>query len=188
MAVLSYALFGSTQRELAILLGSLAIFVTTCFFAVRYWPSLAVQFKQVGFNTAAAWIGLLLLAPLLAINYGYHSFIFKLAGHEVEAANDLHKLAISNVGLVILICVFPAILEEIAFRGLVQHWLTTAIGPAKAMLLASAMFTALHFSIISAPYLFMVGMLLAWTKWKSKSLYPCMLIHFLHNFVVIQYF
>jgi membrane protease YdiL (CAAX protease family) len=44
----------------------------------------------------------------------------------------------------------------------------------------------MHFSIISFPYLFCVGMLLGWTKLKTGSLYPSMLIHFLHNLAVIE--
>jgi membrane protease YdiL (CAAX protease family) len=47
---------------------------------------------------------------------------------------------------------------------------------------------ALHFSVMSAPYLFAVGMLLGWAKQKTGSLYPSIVIHFLHNFLVIAYF
>jgi membrane protease YdiL (CAAX protease family) len=47
---------------------------------------------------------------------------------------------------------------------------------------------ALHFSVLSAPYLLLVGMLLGWAKLKTGSLYPTMLIHFLHNFIVITFF
>jgi membrane protease YdiL (CAAX protease family) len=53
---------------------------------------------------------------------------------------------------------------------------------------ASFLFAAMHFSIVSFPYLFLVGALLGWTKWKTGSLYPSMLIHFLHNFIVIETF
>ena len=54
--------------------------------------------------------------------------------------------------------------------------------------LASALFTMLHFSVISAPYLFAVGMLLGWTKYRTGSLYPSILLHFLHNYVVVEFF
>ena len=57
-----------------------------------------------------------------------------------------------------------------------------------AVLIASALFMALHFSVLSAPYLLLVGMLLGWAKLKTGSLYPSMLIHFLHNFIVISFF
>ena len=63
-----------------------------------------------------------------------------------------------------------------------------ALTPFKAMVLASALFVTLHFSILSAPYLFALAMLLGWTKYKTGSLYPAMLIHFLHNYVVLEFF
>ena len=34
----------------------------------------------------------------------------------------------------------------------------------------------------------LVGLLLGWVKWKTGSLYPSMLIHFLHNYIVLEYF
>ena len=100
----------------------------------------------------------------------------------------LAESGLSQASLIILFCICPAIVEEIAFRGLVQHWLQAALTPLKAMVLASALFVALHFSIISLPYLFGLAMLLGWTKYKTGSLYPAMLIHFLHNYVVLEFF
>src|SRR5262249_20074515 len=159
------------------------------FYTVRYWTSLRVQLAQFGFLSGSAWIAIAILAPMLAINYGYHHFIMSL----VDQPRDnflmmLKDAGITKGGLILLICVFPAITEEIAFRGLIQHWLQTAVRPWRAIVLASAMFTVMHFSIVSAPYLFALGMLLGWAKWKSGSLYPSMLIHFVHNLVVVLFF
>ena len=86
------------------------------------------------------------------------------------------------------IAVFPAVTEEIAFRGLVQHWLHVAVAPWTAIALASALFAAMHFSIVSAPYLFLVGGVLGWARWRTGSLYPSMVAHFVHNLAVLAYF
>jgi membrane protease YdiL (CAAX protease family) len=185
-AVLCALIFQDREIGLHILIQSAILFVVTLVFASIHWKSLAVQFKRLGFLQWHPYAALGLLAPLLCVNYLYHGWIRTLAGAE----DPLSKLREDQLGMgvmVLLICVVPAILEEIAFRGLVQHWLQTALRPWRAILVASALFTALHFSIVSFPYLFCVGMLLGWTKWKTGSLYPCMLIHFLHNYVVIAY-
>ena len=63
-----------------------------------------------------------------------------------------------------------------------------AIAPTRAIVLASALFMAMHLSVLSAPYLFALGLLLGWTKWKTGSLYPSMLVHFLHNLIVLEFF
>jgi membrane protease YdiL (CAAX protease family) len=88
----------------------------------------------------------------------------------------------------LVFCLFPAITEEIAFRGLIQYWLEVSLTPMKALLLGSAMFAGLHLAPLSFPYLFTVGATLAIVRRRTGSLYPGMLIHFLHNLVVITVF
>lgn len=186
VGILAYALFTARDmHHIAYTIQSVAIFGTSCVFAVLHWPSLVTQFKRIGFLSGYAWLGLLILVPLLAINLGYHTFLIELGAESVTPG--LREL-LSRPARVLLICIFPAISEEIAMRGLLQHWLQVAIRPAKAMVLASALFAMLHFTVLSFPYLFGVGMLLGWVKWKTGSLYPSMLIHFLHNLIVVEFF
>ena len=187
-ALISHARGGEDPAEhmgtFLIVLSAL-MFITTCVFSTVYWRSLVVQFKRIGFLHWGAYAGLAALVPLLTVNYYYHRWIQESAGLE---GLRFDELGLSRGALIFIICVLPGVTEEIAFRGLVQQWLQTAIAPWKAMVLASALFMALHFSILSAPYLFGVGMLLGWTKWKTGSLYPSILIHMIHNFVVLEYF
>lgn len=183
LAIVCFVAFEEEDRVLALVIQTTGLFITTCVYAVVHWKSLAVQFKTVGFNKPAAWIGLAILVPLVSVNYVYHSWLRSLVEDVGITEWNLHPATVF-----FFFCLSPAILEEIAFRGLVQHWLTAAIRPMRAMMLASALFTALHFSIVSFPYLFAVGMLLGWTKWKTNSLYPPILIHFLHNWIVMEYF
>jgi membrane protease YdiL (CAAX protease family) len=133
-------------------------------------------------------MALALLAPMLLINFGYHHVMMQLAEVKGDSLAELFRRSgFTFGGVVLVICVFPAICEEIAFRGLLQHWLQTAIAPLRAIILASALFTAMHFNVIGAPYLLGLGFLLGWAKWKTGSLYPSMLIHFLHNLAVVMF-
>jgi uncharacterized protein len=176
--------FDPSDISSRIILGTVAIAVTTCIVAAIYWRSLAVQLKRVGFDSPWAYAGLGLLAPLLGLNYLYHVVFVQSLGH----VDLMRTPQWSQWGLITVFCVFPAISEELAFRGLLQHWIQAALSPMRAVVVASALFAGMHFSVISFPYLFLVGMLLGWTKLKTGSLYPSMLIHFLHNLVVIELF
>ena len=165
-------------------LATLAVTGTTAVFAVIHWRPLAAQLRTPGFTKWEAWAGVGALAPLLALNYGYHLFMTRVGGLKMPEL----AAGMSWPTAVLLFCVFPAVSEEIAFRGLVQYWLDISLAPAKALLLGSAMFAALHFSVISFPYLFLVGVLLAVVRRRTGSLYPGMVIHFLHNLVVVMVF
>lgn len=178
---------GDPKRfDTMLLFSEAAMLITTAIFAFIHWRTLAVQLSRLGLLHWAAWAGLAALAPLLCINYYYHSWITQAAGLKESPFDALRNSPLGMQGLILLVAVMPAIIEEIAFRGLLQHWLHVALVPWKAIVVASFLFTVLHFSPISFPYLFVLGCLLGWTKWKTGSLYPAMLIHFAHNFTVLQ--
>jgi membrane protease YdiL (CAAX protease family) len=184
-AILGFVAFGQGSEDYTVILGTAAMFVTTCIFGATHWRSLAVQFRHLGFLRWQAWAGIGLLVPLVALNFGYHGLLQYLGGDSVKMRHNLVEGGLSWPAIVVFFCIMPAVLEEIAFRGLVQHWLQVALKPWRAVVIASALFTVLHFSVLSAPYLLLVGMLLGWTKWKTQSLYPSIAIHFLHNYVVL---
>ena len=185
-SVISAYVFGPEANAEAMLFADTVALVVTCIFAAMYWRSLSAQFRRPGFDHAEAWIALALLAPALGVNYLYFAFLTDVAGFETMSLGDL-LADLGPVGAVLLFCLYPAVTEEIAFRGLLQHWLHVTTRPSRAIVIASLLFAALHFSIPSLPYLFAFGCLLGWVKWKTGSLYPAMLIHFLHNLVVIEF-
>ena len=174
------------EYKYAIILSSILILMTTFVFEIVFWRSLVVQLKRTGFGILGTWFGFLLLCFLIILNISYHSLVFMISNESVT--NPINEMNLSNSSLFILFCLIPGITEEIAFRGLIQHWLATALKPWRAIILTSALFTALHLSVVSAPILFLVGMLLGWVKWKSRSLYPCIIMHMLYNWASIQFF
>jgi membrane protease YdiL (CAAX protease family) len=154
--------------------------------ASYHWNDLRPLLTRVsGLIHPAAWAGFLMLAPLLLLNYGYHNLLTKWLGVEAE---DYTNCFSSTWGPVIFICVMPAITEEIAFRGMIQHQFEKVVKPSIAIAVAAMVFAAAHMTIVSAPYLALVGLLLGWMKTKTGSLYPSMIAHFLHNYIVITYF
>ena len=176
------------EPALSLVLMEGVLLTTTCIYMAVYWKSLVVQFKTFGFINPYAWIAILALIPTLALNYVYHQFVMELIRRSGEPIIDpLAGVSDDMVMMILVFCVFPAVIEEIAFRGLIQHWLQIAIKPWRALVLASFLFAVMHFSVLSLPYLFLVGMLLGWAKMKTGSLYPSMLIHFLHNWFVVVY-
>ncbi len=171
-----------------LVLSGILFTAVTLFFAFWHKTALQVQLKRFGFNHRYAWVGLILLIPALLLNYGFHSLVRYLLEMEDCYRSQAISELLNPTGLILIMCVLPAITEEIAFRGLIQHWLSTALAPWRAILLSAALFAALHLNLISFFYLFGLGVLLGWVRYKTWSLYPSMIIHFLHNLIVVLYF
>jgi membrane protease YdiL (CAAX protease family) len=86
---------------------------------------------------------------------------------------------------ILIVCVMPAIFEELAFRGFIQTSLARVLGDRDAIFASALMFAILHLSMVSIPHLLVLGIALAVLRLKTKSLYPGMVLHFSHNFLVV---
>jgi len=83
--------------------------------------------------------------------------------------------------VVLLTCVFPAIFEELAFRGVIFNGLLRALTLRETILASALLFMLIHFTVLSYPHLLVIGLALGWLRARSGSLYPCMVLHFCHN-------
>jgi sodium transport system permease protein len=90
--------------------------------------------------------------------------------------NEVHFL-----WLLLFIAVTPAICEELAFRGLIQNTLEKHLRPVSAIMIASFFFGVTHGILQQSLTTFFVGILIGVVAWRSRSLWPCMLYHFVHN-------
>ena len=94
----------------------------------------------------------------------------------------------ANLGMgwqVLSICVQPAVFEELAFRGVLFGALARVLGNSEALLVSALMFAILHLSMPSLPHLFVLGLALGWLRIRTGSLFPCVLLHFTHNLLVV---
>lgn len=115
----------------------------------------------------------------------------------LEDAYNEQVLALSNlkswseyIMAIFIMAFFPALFEEVFFRGalqnLLQKWLKN---PLVAILLSSIVFSIIHFSI----YLFLtrliLGFVLGYMFYKTKNIWVNVVAHFLNNaFAVTQLF
>jgi uncharacterized protein len=81
----------------------------------------------------------------------------------------------------LIICIFPAVFEELAFRGILFHTLGNVLKDRDTIVVTAFLFMLLHLTFLGFPYLFLLGLFLGFLRIQSQSLYPCMLLHFLHN-------
>jgi sodium transport system permease protein len=85
-----------------------------------------------------------------------------------------------------LFAVTPAICEEVVFRGVILRGLLTKLPPATAIALTAAMFGIFHIDVYRLIPTTLLGGMLGFIAWRSGSLGPAILAHFLNNAVLVS--
>lgn len=81
----------------------------------------------------------------------------------------------------IAIVLAAPILEELVFRGIILDGLLKKYSPLKSILVSSMLFGLVHLNPWQFIAAFVIGILLAWTYYKTRKLTLCILIHFVNN-------
>jgi uncharacterized protein len=88
-----------------------------------------------------------------------------------------------------MIALIPAVGEELVFRGLVQRHLTEWFRNAHvAIIVASAIFSLVHFQVYSFLPRFFLGLLLGYTYYYGKSIWYPIIAHLVNNTVGVLFY
>lgn len=87
----------------------------------------------------------------------------------------------------IFIAVFPAIFEEIGFRGYLFNQLLKISSARTTIIVSAFIFALIHFSFISFLWIFPFGLVLGYLRFKYKTLWIGFYIHFIHNSIILLF-
>jgi membrane protease YdiL (CAAX protease family) len=158
-----------------------AIIVVVALFKVPWPPPVGPSdplHRRIGWLT-----GPLVLAVVLGLNFAYHAAL--------ESYLQFPEWARSKIGLpigwaIVTVCIQPAIVEELFFRFIALGTLTRVMGIGGAICVSSVMFGMAHSGVLlSIPILTVVGAGLGFVRVTSGSIVLPMLLHALHNAVVL---
>lgn len=77
--------------------------------------------------------------------------------------------------------IMAPVLEELLFRGVILDGFLKNSTPLKAILISSLIFGIAHLNPWQFISAFILGLLIGWVYWKTKSLIPCIFIHLVNN-------
>lgn len=90
---------------------------------------------------------------------------------------------------IIAVVIMAPIVEELLFRGAIQgHLLRKWKHPAGAIVLSSLIFGVVHGNWVQAPFAFVTGLALGWMYYRTGSLLPGILMHFINNSAAVASF
>lgn len=81
--------------------------------------------------------------------------------------------------------VFPAIFEELAFRGVVFTESFKLMGLKASVFVTAILFTLLHFSVISCIWIFPLGVLFGYLRARYRTVLYGVIAHFLYNSTIV---
>ncbi len=99
-----------------------------------------------------------------------------------DTAHDLLAEAGGSLAIAfILVGLWAPVAEEVFFRGFAMSGLANRYGLAMAVVLSSALFALAHLDIASLVPTFILGLALGWVYLRTRSIWPCIFVHGLHN-------
>jgi len=86
--------------------------------------------------------------------------------------------------LIVIVCITPALCEEVLFRGYFQRTLERTLG-IKSLFIAGIVFGLYHMQPLNLISLALLGCMFGYFYYRSKSLLPCIAAHFVNNLVAV---
>lgn len=96
----------------------------------------------------------------------------------IEATLDR---VLSNYWGYVAIGILAPLAEEIVFRGAILRTLLTRFRPWTAIAISALIFSIIHLNPAQMPYAFVAGMLLGWLYWRTGSIVPGIVYHWINN-------
>ncbi len=125
--------------------------------------------------------GAVLVNLVIAIGLAY---VFPESAGNVETV--FGDIMSGNVLAVLLVvAVAPAVCEEMLFRGVILHSLQARYRVPSAIAVTAILFGLYHMSVIKFIPTGLLGLLFCIVAWKTGSIYPAMLMHFINNAISV---
>lgn len=128
-----------------------------------------------------------LLWGILAINVAYHWGLRTYTRSELPTSEVLTDRTLLPLWVAV-ICLQPAVIEELFFRQLALGTLRSVMRTRTAVLVSAVMFALAHVGVpLSMPVLLVLGIALGYARVTSGGLLLPMVMHFVHNAAVIGF-
>lgn len=108
------------------------------------------------------------------------AMVFPSLAQEYSGITDV--LSINNIWHALFFtAVMPALSEELLFRGVIYNSFNKKWGVTIAIILSSLIFGIYHMNWIQGIFAFILGLVLAYSYFKTNSLWVPIIIHFINN-------
>ncbi|MEN8138449.1 MAG: type II CAAX endopeptidase family protein [Bacteroidota bacterium] len=121
---------------------------------------------------------IIIISLIMMLWVDFFASLIPMPDWAIELFEKAFNLSVPNI---IMIAIFAPLLEEILVRGLVLRGYLQNYTPNKAIIASAIFFGFIHLNPWQFIAGFISGLLLGYLYYKTKSLTPSILVHFLNN-------
>ncbi len=180
-----YALDDSFTSEVIIEVAFIALTLGFCFVD---WKAILKLYAIPRIDIKGVLMTLLIpLGSAFLVYYGI-DWINKALGEYTDSNMFAEYVNYKNslFWAILFIAILPPIFEELAFRGFLFNQLRKVSSVQVTIIGTSFIFALVHFSLISFIWIFPFGMFLGYLRQRYQTLWLGMIVHFIHNFLVLM--
>lgn len=142
---------------------------------------LTYGFRKTGVKSYLSGIFLIMgFYPINIVIAAAFTGLFPDSAQNITTVFD--ELMSGNIGMVLfVIALAPAVCEEMLFRGMIFHAMKAKYRIGAAIAIVAVLFGLYHMSLVKLIPTGLLGFVLCYVAYRTDSIYPAMLMHFLNN-------
>lgn len=169
---------GNTLRPWAELAGSVLSYIIMAFIVVRLGKG--NNYEPIASPRQSPLLWLLLVPFTLSLGPAMEPLTAWIP--MPDAIQQLFaELMTKNMPMFLLIAVVAPVCEEWLFRGIILKGLLTRYSPLKAIVWSAVIFAVIHLNPWQGIPAFIIGLILGWLYWHTRSLRYCIFVHAVNN-------
>ena len=150
-------------------------FGITLFIAMRGWNIQTFEQRKV------SWVLFVILIPIVVALSALAESIASLIPMPDRFEELMSRMVTFNLPGYLMIGIAAPILEELIFRGVILRGLLTTHSARKAIIWSAIIFGVAHMNPWQFVPAFLIGLVIGWLYWQTRSIWPGIFIHFLNN-------
>lgn len=186
-ASLSSILQGSLSGEAVAASTSISSLLTLLLYTRAKWAPVSKHYLQTRPWGVVCWTVLLAIGSILPLEWLYEQMKLAMPEEAEALFRDIMREPIGYAAIGLLV----PLAEELVFRGAVLRVLLNCCGDKRhwvAIALSALIFGVAHLNMAQGTHAFLMGLLLGWLYYRTHSIVPGVIVHWVNNSVAYALF
>lgn len=169
-----------------LLFGELFIILPALIYILKIRHPITKAFRIKSITKKQLFSSIVLFIPVYILTDELDRLIMHVFPPPEELYHEIRELVMFTTVPQTLLLIFTgvlvaAVVEEMLFRGMLQHSLEYYRDPAIAIVLSSVLFAIMHFNPWTSLQILVLGLVFGYITWQTGTILPAIILHALNN-------